>query len=184
MKPSECLLDRRAQGLIVPKPFFDVSLVTLVTTKTSEESWTSAMFNWLDPFEHNLWLTTLASVFFSGLVMFGLERRHWKPVSTCPEEEGDFEGKNSECNGMGLFKGVLLSWYHWTGAGGFSPVTTEGNIFLASWSFVILIMVASYTANLAAFLTTAPTTMYSVDSLSTALSQRLPVCVQVCLIPS
>ena len=138
------------------------------------------MFDWVDPFEVNLWCTLLLFVICSGLVMFGLERRHWKPVSKhakVEEESNDFEGKLSEFKGKALFKGILLSWYHWTGAGGFAPVTTEGNIFVASWSFVILIMVASYTANLAAVLTTQPTITYSVDSLSTARIRQLPVCV-------
>lgn len=150
-----------------------------MTATSSEDSFASAMFNWLDPFELNLWLTFLACVICSGLVMFGLERRHWKPLSEHgPQEDGsDFEGGLSQCKAKGLFQGLLLSWYHWTGAGGFAPLTTEGNIFVASWSFVILILVASYTANLAAFLTTQPTITYSVDSLSTARLQQLPVCV-------
>jgi hypothetical protein len=107
--------DNRAQGYLVPATFIDQSLVLVASVSTSEEGLGQVMFDFLKPFERDLWLLFLASVLFSALTMFSLERSPWKPKSSREEECGDFEGKLSEWKPFSLFKGTLLSWYHWTG---------------------------------------------------------------------
>ena len=137
---------RRQQDLLVPYPLADNSLTTLVTVSEASQTLKNSFWNFADPFHESLWLTMVGSVIFSAAIMFGLERIQWKPHSPRPFEEGNYH-HNTSAIPSGLCHSVILGIYHSTGAGGFTPTSTESRIFLASFSFVIMILMSSYTVS-------------------------------------
>lgn len=58
-----------------------------------------------------------------------------------------------------VLNAVFISFVQFTGGGGFAPVTGLGKLLLVSYSFVVMLFVASYTANLAAFLVSHPSSV-------------------------
>jgi hypothetical protein len=57
------------------------------------------------------------------------------------------EDKNDASRGgwMGAFNSLHMSFIEFTGAGGHEPESVPGRLYQATWSFVVLIVVASYT---------------------------------------
>jgi len=65
-----------------------------------------------------------------------------------------------------------------TGGAGFSPQSRFGKIFYVSWAFCVLLLVASYTANLASNLIRKESAEPAfITSVEDAIQKRAPVCV-------
>jgi hypothetical protein len=124
------------------------------------------MTTFLEPFSGELWALVLAGLVISSLIMYHLEAED-NPAFRCVQTDvmgketgGGAEGKKKKLGEAsepsdvsmelldGLFFSLYLSLTGFTGAGGHSPVTRAGRVYQISWSFVILVVVAGYTANL------------------------------------
>ena len=134
--------------MLVPSPLADHSLTTLVAVSEESQTLKNSFWNFADPFHEDLWLTVVGSIIFSAAIMFGLEKIRWKPHSSRPFEEGDYDHSTSAIP-SGLCQSVLLGIFHLTGAGEFTPTSTESRIFVASFSFLIMIVASSYTVSAA-----------------------------------
>jgi len=141
--------DRRDNSIQL-RGHLDLSTVLVARTETIETgTWTmDSVFSFLKPFELSLWLSFAVFVVLSGTVDFLVERsvEAGHRLSTCIYEY---------CAG--------LLW------GGFEkPLTRMSAVYQVVTAFFLLIINASYTANLAAFITvnSAPgMTASSVDQM-------------------
>jgi hypothetical protein len=159
---------RRAQNLVYAKnsgPRQD--MVLFGPRETYQKSRISkTMTTFLEPFSGELWALVLAGLVISSVIMYHLEAEDnpaFRIVQTDvmgKETGGAAEGKKKKLGEAsepsdvsmelldGLFFSLYLSLTGFTGAGGHSPVTRAGRVYQISWSFVILVVVAGYTANL------------------------------------
>ena len=118
---------------------FDNSLSILVR-KTNSAS--ADLFAYLKPFSTGLWLTILATTVYGGILICFLERR----------ENEAFENRS-------LLSTLVLSVWFSVGTvvgygADFHVQTAAGRMLTIGLYFLSLILVASYTANLASYLTT------------------------------
>ena len=89
------------------------------------------------------------------------------------EEGGEVE---MSIDREGALKSMWLSGLQFTGGGGYAPVTAWGRLLLLSWSFVIMVVVAAYTANLATFLIVQQKATATLSSFEDAQEQRATIC--------
>lgn len=78
---------------------------------------------------------------------------------------------------ISLFDSFYLAFASFTEAEQFQPVSKSSKIFVASWSMLTLIIVATYTANLAALLTQKVNYVEEIQSLDDAVRLGARTCV-------
>jgi hypothetical protein len=78
---------------------------------------------------------------------------------------------------ISVFDSFYLAFASFTGAESFSPVSKPSKIFVGSWSLLILIIVATYTANLAATLTRNDTFVEPIQKIDDAIKLKATTCV-------
>jgi hypothetical protein len=76
----------------------------------------------------------------------------------------------------GFLTSFHKSWIEFTGAGGHECESPYAKFYQASWSFVVLIVVASYTAELASFLTRKDVPKQAISSITDVVSQQALLC--------
>ncbi|XP_018327272.1 ionotropic receptor 25a [Agrilus planipennis] len=143
-------------------PFYDLVGITILM-KLPETP--TSLFKFLTVLENDVWLCILAAYFFTSFLMWIFDR--WSPYSyqnnrekyKDDEEKREFDLK--EC-----------LWFCMTSltpqGGGEAPKNLSGRFVAATWWLFGFIIIASYTANLAAFLTVSrlDTPIESLDDLS------------------
>ncbi|XP_053400246.1 glutamate receptor 1-like isoform X2 [Mercenaria mercenaria] len=118
------------------KPFMTRYISVLMKVPRSETSY----FEFLNPLHPTVWFCTLGAFVFVSIVLYILERIGTIDRKECPS----ISFKES----FWFVFGSLLQ-----GSTDSSPSTLPGRILTSSWWFFALILISSYTANLAAFLT-------------------------------
>lgn len=118
------------------KPFMTRYISVLMKVPRSETSY----FEFLNPLHPTVWFCTLGAFVFVSIVLYILERIGAIDRKECPS----ISFKES----FWFVFGSLLQ-----GSTDSSPSTLPGRILTSSWWFFALILISSYTANLAAFLT-------------------------------
>ncbi|CAH1777268.1 unnamed protein product [Owenia fusiformis] len=120
------------------KPFKDLTYSIII--RKPERS--SSMFQFITPFSITLWVLMATSVVVVSAVMFILDKK--VPNNSNSPDDPRFDLKES-------------SWFAYTSLVGFGPEvfpkSISGRILASFWWFFSLILISSYTANLAAFLT-------------------------------
>lgn len=92
---------------------------------------------------------------------------------------GDFEedAHSHEQVSYDTYKSTCFAWYQYSGVSyGFSPVTFEGMLLVASWSFLTLLLVSGYTANLAQVLISESELIPKLQSIASARAKNTPLC--------
>ncbi|XP_071055575.1 ionotropic receptor 25a [Onthophagus taurus] len=143
-------------------PYYDLVGITILmklpTTPTS-------LFKFLTVLENDVWLCILAAYFFTSFLMWVFDR--WSPYSYQNNRE---KYKDDEEKREFNLKECL--WFCMTSltpqGGGEAPKNLSGRLVAATWWLFGFIIIASYTANLAAFLTVSrlDTPVESLDDLS------------------
>merc|ERR1711862_60316 len=100
------------------------------------------------PFTWDLWLAIVVSFLVTGAAYKVLE-----------------QGQDDIPDGTGFRPVLYLAAASFTGGGGFSPKTRLGMLFTFSWTFAILLLASSYTANLASFFVSSSGTTDAIASL-------------------
>ncbi|XP_033627958.1 glutamate receptor ionotropic, delta-2-like isoform X1 [Asterias rubens] len=104
------------------------------------------IFAFLEPLDFNVWGCVLASLFVVGILIYIVDRL--SPYSS-------FRRENS--NNQDAFDLKNSMWFAFASCmqqgGDTSPLSISGRVLSAFWWFFALIITATYTANLAAFLT-------------------------------
>jgi len=153
---------RKFNGLLLPVPIFDASASLVTKTSTKTDTVIDSFFSFSDPFDGGLWGLIIGCAVFTALVVQvlsrGREKRHHKSLYR--------ELLRRVWDGLLLF----------TGQGSFEVKDPLARTVVLSWSFVVLITVASYTANLAQFLLAKESTIYGVQSFDQALEDKVELC--------
>ncbi|XP_064489391.1 glutamate receptor ionotropic, kainate 2-like [Ornithodoros turicata] len=156
------LLDRKADAAIVDltityereeavdftTPFMSTGISILFRKVGKQEP---SLFSFLHPFSLDVWFYMLTGYLSVSLFMFIMGRftpYEWVPQHACVPEDGDLTNQFNLPNSLWFTMGALMQQ-----GSEMAPVAISCRITSGFWSFFVLIMVASYTANLAAFLT-------------------------------
>ncbi|XP_024885188.1 ionotropic receptor 25a isoform X1 [Temnothorax curvispinosus] len=128
-------------------PFYDLVGLTIVMQKTNP---TTSLFKFLTVLENEVWLCILAAYFFTSFLMWLFDR--WSPYSyQNNRDKYKDDDEKREFNIRECF------WFCMTSltpqGGGEAPKNLSGRLVAATWWLFGFIIIASYTANLAAFLT-------------------------------
>ncbi|KAL1505374.1 hypothetical protein ABEB36_004957 [Hypothenemus hampei] len=143
-------------------PYYDLVGITILM-KLPETP--TSLFKFLTVLENEVWLCILAAYFFTSFLMWVFDR--WSPYSyqNNREKYRDDEEKRE-------FNLKECLWFCMTSltpqGGGEAPKNLSGRLVAATWWLFGFIIIASYTANLAAFLTVSrlDTPIESLDDLS------------------
>ncbi|XP_078325983.1 glutamate receptor 1-like isoform X4 [Crassostrea virginica] len=127
---------QREEAVDFTKPFMTRYISVLMRVPQSEQSY----FEFLNPLHQNVWYCTFGAFIVVSVILYFLERfgiRQNKDYPTISFRESFW-----------FVFGSLLQ-----GNTDSSPSTLPGRILTSAWWFFALILISSYTANLAAFLT-------------------------------
>jgi len=123
---------------------------TLLTTKHSSPS---DPWSFLRPFSLGVWMMLLLAGFVFATLLFLVELQ---------ASEGELDASIG-----GFYRSLQFAFSSFFGFGDFSPQTPLGRLLVCGWALLCLIMTATYTANLAAFLTAQDLAIH-VPNLATA----------------
>ncbi|RZC36456.1 glutamate receptor ionotropic, kainate 2, partial [Asbolus verrucosus] len=143
-------------------PYYDLVGITILMKLPKTPT---SLFKFLTVLENEVWLCILAAYFFTSFLMWVFDR--WSPYSYQNNRE---KYKDDEEKREFNLKECL--WFCMTSltpqGGGEAPKNLSGRLVAATWWLFGFIIIASYTANLAAFLTVSrlDTPIESLDDLS------------------
>ncbi|XP_055858527.1 ionotropic receptor 25a [Episyrphus balteatus] len=143
-------------------PYYDLVGITIMMQRPSTPS---SLFKFLTVLETNVWLCILAAYFFTSFLMWVFDR--WSPYSYQNNRE-----KYKDDDEKREFNLKECLWFCMTSltpqGGGEAPKNLSGRLVAATWWLFGFIIIASYTANLAAFLTVSrlDTPVESLDDLA------------------
>lgn len=108
--------------------------------------------SFLQPFQHNLWLLVMLSVHVVAIVLYLLDR--FSPLGRFGRSEHNCDLIDEDEKSLNLSSAVLFAWGVLlnSGIGEKTPKSFSARVLGMVWAGFAMIVVASYTANLAAFL--------------------------------
>lgn len=135
--------NERAEWIEFSKPFKYQGLTILVKKESSRNS----LDSFLRPFQINLWLLVLLSVHIVAVILYLLDR-------FSPFGRFKLARKEKEETALNLSSAMWFSWGVLlnSGIGEGTPRSFSARVLGMVWAGFAMIIVASYTANLAAFL--------------------------------
>jgi len=152
---------RLADGILFPEGWYDGSLI--LVRKREEVDGSFRWHTFLTPFTVGVWCLIFATTAISGVVYYMIEYM-----------ECDGDRNNMEAS---LNESVYLAALTLTGHSLFNPKRTGNRIVLFSTCFLFLIVVASYTANLAIFLVIRSTPGLVINDIQDVIKNDLRLCV-------
>ena len=150
------------RGVAFPEGWYDSSLVMVERIDPDEQD--VNMWSFLTPFQTPVWIMIVVAIVATGIMYWMLERLNRE------SDTAQLERKPITT--------IFLSALTFMGHFDFSPGTHAARVLALSYTFFTLLVVSSYTANLASFLVARQTPNFSVKSLSQAVRFDVPVCVQ------
>ncbi|XP_017130884.2 glutamate receptor ionotropic, kainate 1 isoform X3 [Drosophila elegans] len=130
------------------KPFMNLGIGILFKVPTSQPT---RLFSFMNPLAIEIWLYVLAAYILVSFALFVMARfspYEWKNPHPCYKETDIVENQFSVSNSFWFITGTFLRQ-----GSGLNPKATSTRIVGGCWFFFCLIIISSYTANLAAFLT-------------------------------
>ncbi|XP_076279785.1 ionotropic receptor 25a [Lasioglossum baleicum] len=128
-------------------PFYDLVGLSIMMLKTKTST---SLFKFLTVLENEVWFCILAAYLFTSVLLWMFDR--WSPYSYQNNRE-----KYKEDEEKREFNLRECFWFCMTSltpqGGGEAPKNLSGRLVAATWWLFGFIIIASYTANLAAFLT-------------------------------
>lgn len=160
-------VDRRSAGIGFTPEIVDASLVlvTAVTSRSSSSNFfgknqdnsIETYFSFLAPFTNRLWMVILAIIVSNGVLHWLIDPSHHREKH------------------ITLFRSLYLSLVTFTGKESMEPEKPAGSVLGGTYSFIVLVIVAFYTANLASMSTSRSIKVGLLTSLETAGND--PICV-------
>uniref|UniRef100_A0A8D8YFI5 Glutamate receptor ionotropic, kainate 2 n=1 Tax=Cacopsylla melanoneura TaxID=428564 RepID=A0A8D8YFI5_9HEMI len=129
------------------KPFMNLGISILFKVPTSQST---RLFSFMNPLAIEIWLYVLAAYILVSLTMFLVARfspYEWHNPHPCDVDNDLVQNQFSMSNSFWFTIGTLMQ------QGSLNPKATSTRIVGGIWWFFTLIIISSYTANLAAFLT-------------------------------
>ncbi|XP_063632011.1 glutamate receptor ionotropic, kainate 2 [Cydia splendana] len=137
------------------KPFMNLGIGILFKVPTSQPT---RLFSFLNPLAVEIWLYVLAAYILVSFTLFVMARfspYEWSSSThVCGHETKLLTNQFSVCNSLWFITGTFLRQ-----GSGLNPKATSTRIVGGIWWFFTLIILSSYTANLAAFLTVERTVL-------------------------
>nr|XP_049703804.1 glutamate receptor ionotropic, kainate 2 isoform X4 [Helicoverpa armigera]XP_049703805.1 glutamate receptor ionotropic, kainate 2 isoform X4 [Helicoverpa armigera]XP_049703806.1 glutamate receptor ionotropic, kainate 2 isoform X4 [Helicoverpa armigera] len=137
------------------KPFMNLGIGILFKVPTSQPT---RLFSFLNPLAIEIWLYVLAAYILVSFTLFVMARfspYEWSTSThVCGHETKLLTNQFSVCNSFWFITGTFLRQ-----GSGLNPKATSTRIVGGIWWFFTLIILSSYTANLAAFLTVERTVL-------------------------
>lgn len=143
-------------------PYYDLVGLSILISKPQSEA---QLFRFLTVLENEVWYSILAAYFCTSVLMWSFDR--WSPYSYQNNRD-----KYKDDDEKRVFSLKECLWFCMTSltpqGGGEAPKNLSGRLIAATWWLFGFIIIASYTANLAAFLTVSrlDTPISSLDDLS------------------
>lgn len=142
----------RALGVDFTAPFMNLGIGLLHTVPQQMQP---SLFSFLDPFSGEVWVYLLAAYVVVSVEMYIMARiapAEWTNPYPCIEDPEELENQFSMLNAFWFTIGAIMQQ-----GSEIAPIAPSTRMVAGMWWFFSLIMVSSYTANLAAFLTVVPT---------------------------
>ncbi|KAF2357618.1 Ionotropic glutamate receptor L-glutamate and glycine-binding domain [Trinorchestia longiramus] len=130
------------------KPFMNVGISILFKVPTREQT---RLFSFMNPLAIEIWLYVLAAYILVSITMFIVARfspYEWRNPHPCTKDNDVVENQFSLSNSFWFTIGTLMQQ-----GSDLNPKACSTRIVGGIWWFFTLIIISSYTANLAAFLT-------------------------------
>ncbi|XP_030751505.1 glutamate receptor ionotropic, kainate 2 [Sitophilus oryzae] len=130
------------------KPFMNLGIGILFKIPTSQPT---RLFSFMNPLAVEIWIYVLAAYLLVSFTLFVMARfspYEWNNPHPCHQESDIVENQFSVSNSFWFITGTFLRQ-----GSGLNPKATSTRIVGGIWWFFTLIIISSYTANLAAFLT-------------------------------
>ncbi|XP_031337563.1 ionotropic receptor 25a-like [Photinus pyralis] len=144
---SMAVMAERESVIDFTVPYYDLVGITILM-KVPKQS--TSLFKFLTVLEHEVWICILCAYFLTSLMLWIFDRFSPYSFQNNREKYRDHEEKRE-------FHVKECLWFCMTSltpqGGGESPKNLSGRLVAATWWLFGFIIIASYTANLAAFLT-------------------------------
>uniref|UniRef100_A0A673W2P0 Glutamate receptor n=1 Tax=Salmo trutta TaxID=8032 RepID=A0A673W2P0_SALTR len=146
----------REEVIDFSKPFMSLGISIMIKKPTKSKP---GVFSFLDPLAYEIWMCIVFAYIGVSVVLFLVSRfspYEWQGDDSDGEEgQGQGQGQNEgHTNEFGIFNSLWFSLGAFMQQGcDISPRSLSGRIVGGVWWFFTLIIISSYTANLAAFLT-------------------------------
>ncbi len=140
---------KRQQAVDFTKPFLSLGISILYKVPTSKKP---GLFSFLNPLSLQIWIYTFIAYILVSLVMMALARfspYEWRKTNTCNLDDKQYvENQFTLWNSLWFAMGTLMQQ-----GSDINPKALSTRLVGGVWWFFTLIIISSYTANLAAFLT-------------------------------
>ncbi|KTF87431.1 hypothetical protein cypCar_00019903, partial [Cyprinus carpio] len=140
----------REEVIDFSKPFMSLGISIMIKKPQKSKP---GVFSFLDPLAYEIWMCIVFAYIGVSVVLFLVSR--FSPYEWHTEEFEDGQlGPSESTNEFGIFNSLWFSLGAFMQQGcDISPRSLSGRIVGGVWWFFTLIIISSYTANLAAFLT-------------------------------
>uniref|UniRef100_A0A4W6CJV0 Glutamate receptor n=1 Tax=Lates calcarifer TaxID=8187 RepID=A0A4W6CJV0_LATCA len=142
----------REEVIDFSKPFMSLGISIMIKKPTKSKP---GVFSFLDPLAYEIWMCIVFAYIGVSVVLFLVSRfspYEWHAEDY--EEGGEPQTPTQQTNEFGIFNSLWFSLGAFMQQGcDISPRSLSGRIVGGVWWFFTLIIISSYTANLAAFLT-------------------------------
>ncbi|XP_033617475.1 glutamate receptor 1 isoform X4 [Fukomys damarensis] len=141
----------REEVIDFSKPFMSLGISIMIKKPQKSKP---GVFSFLDPLAYEIWMCIVFAYIGVSVVLFLVSR--FSPYEWHSEEfeEGREQTTTDQSNEFGIFNSLWFSLGAFMQQGcDISPRSLSGRIVGGVWWFFTLIIISSYTANLAAFLT-------------------------------
>ncbi|XP_062909173.1 glutamate receptor 1-like isoform X5 [Mobula hypostoma] len=141
----------REEVIDFSKPFMSLGISIMIKKPQKSKP---GVFSFLDPLAYEIWMCIVFAYIGVSVVLFLVSRFSPYEWQTEEYEEGPDTQSLEQTNEFGIFNSLWFSLGAFMQQGcDISPRSLSGRIVGGVWWFFTLIIISSYTANLAAFLT-------------------------------
>ncbi|XP_067423254.1 glutamate receptor 1 isoform X3 [Emydura macquarii macquarii] len=141
----------REEVIDFSKPFMSLGISIMIKKPQKSKP---GVFSFLDPLAYEIWMCIVFAYIGVSVVLFLVSRFSPYEWHTEEFEEGRDQPASDQTNEFGIFNSLWFSLGAFMQQGcDISPRSLSGRIVGGVWWFFTLIIISSYTANLAAFLT-------------------------------
>ncbi|XP_053363167.1 glutamate receptor 4a isoform X2 [Clarias gariepinus] len=139
----------REEVIDFSKPFMSLGISIMIKKPQKSKP---GVFSFLDPLAYEIWMCIVFAYIGVSVVLFLVSR--FSPYEWKREDAEDEPDPDQPPNEFGIFNSLWFSLGAFMQQGcDFTPRSLSGRIVGGVWWFFTLIIISSYTANLAAFLT-------------------------------
>lgn len=145
------ITNERQTAVDFTTPFISLGISILFTKPMKEPP---ALFSFFDPFSFEVWIYMAGAYVGVSVILFILARfspYEWNNPYPCIQDPDELENNFTFLNSLWFTIGSLMQQ-----GSDIAPTAVSTRIVAGMWWFFTLIIVSSYTANLAAFLTVEP----------------------------